>query len=91
MEVARQEEKDKWIREEIVTVGILVDEESTEEEDQEDDEITVDESEIWQVTDVTEKDVETTEGEAVDLYDKLMEMSGWKVTVTDKEKENDLP
>jgi len=37
---------------------------------------------------VTEEDFETTEGETEDLYDKLMEMTGW--TVTDKEKENDL-
>jgi ribosomal protein L40E len=48
----------------------------------------VDERDIWQVTDVTEEDWETTEGEAADLYDKLMEMAGWKVT--DKQKENDL-
>ena len=37
---------------------------------------------------MTEVDLETTEGESVDLYDKLMELVGWKVT--DKEKENDL-
>jgi hypothetical protein len=36
----------------------------------------VDETEICQVTDVTEEDFETTEGESVDLYDKLMEMVG---------------
>jgi hypothetical protein len=34
---------------------------------------------------VTEEDFETTEGESEDLYDKLMEMTGW--TVTDKESE----
>ena len=33
-----------------------------------------------QVTDVTEEDFETTEGESVDLYDTLMEMTGWTVT-----------
>jgi hypothetical protein len=33
--------------------------------------------EICQVTDVTEEDFETTEGEMVDLYDKLMEMVRW--------------
>ena len=33
-----------------------------------DDEDTVDEREICQVTDVTEEDLETTEGETVDLY-----------------------
>ncbi len=37
---------------------------------------------------MTEEDFETTEGVEVDLYHKLMEMTGWKVT--DKEKENDL-
>ena len=35
---------------------------------------------------MTEEDCETTENESVDLYDKLMEMTGWKVV--DKEKEN---
>jgi len=28
--------------------------------------------------DVTEEDLETTEGETVDLYDKLIELAGWK-------------
>jgi hypothetical protein len=31
----------------------------------------------WSHTDVTEEDFETTEGEMVDLYDKLMEMVRW--------------
>jgi hypothetical protein len=30
---------------------------------------------------VTEEDFETTEGEAQDLYDKLMELGGWTPTV----------
>ncbi len=47
-----------------------------------------DEKDIWDVAHVTEEDFETTEVETEDLYDKLMEMAGWKVT--DKEKENDL-
>jgi hypothetical protein len=34
---------------------------------------------ICQVTDVTE-------GEGVDLYDKLMEMTGWTVTDEDKQE-----
>ena len=46
---------------------------------------TADDREIWQVT---EEDLETTEGESVNFYDKLMELAEWKVT--DKEKENDL-
>ena len=52
---------------------------STGQETQEDDEGTTDEREIWQVTDVTEEDFETTEGESVDLYEKLMAMAGWTV------------
>jgi len=88
VEVARQQEDDRRIREETVTVGSLGDEESTVQEDQADDEGAADEREMWQVTDVTEKDFETTEGEAVDLCDKLMEMAGW--TVTDEEKQSDL-
>ena len=38
---------------------------------------------------MTEEDFETTEGETEDLYDKLMEMVGWKSTVTDDENENE--
>ena len=30
---------------------------------------------------MTEEDFETTEGEAQDLYDKLMELGGWTPTV----------
>ena len=43
------------------------------------------EREIWEVAHVTEEDFETNEG---DLYDELIEMTGWKVT--DNENENDL-
>ena len=71
------------MREEVVTVSIMVEEESGEEEDKEDDEGVVDERKIWEVTDVTEEDFEMTEGETVDLYDKLMEMVGWTVTDND--------
>ena len=49
---------------------------STAHQEQEDHEGAADEREIWQATDVTEEDFETTEGETVDLYDKLMEMTG---------------
>jgi len=70
------------------TVGRLDDDDSTTQEDQEDDEGVSDDRKVWQVTDVTEEDFETTEGETVDLYDKLMEMVGWNVT--DTENENDL-
>ena len=83
VEVARQQEEDRRIREEAGTVGNLHDDDSTGQEEQEDHEGTVDEREICQVTDVTEEDFETTEGESVDLYDKLMEMVGWTVTDND--------
>jgi hypothetical protein len=33
----------------------------------------------WEVAHVTEEDFQSTEGETEDLYDKLMEMVGWKV------------
>ena len=68
---------------------MIVENETGEEEDQEDDEGVPDERDIWDVTHVTEEDFETTEGESEDLYDKLMEMSGW--TVTDKELETPYP
>ena len=44
---------------------------------------------VWSVTHVTEEDFETTEGETEDLYDKLMEMTGWKVTDNENENEYD--
>ncbi len=37
---------------------------------------------------MVEEDFETTEGETVDLYDTLMEMTGW--IVTDEEEQNDV-
>ena len=65
VEVARQLEEFRRIREETVTVDIVDDDDSTAQEDHEDD---ATEREIWQVTDVTEEDFETTEGEEVDVY-----------------------
>ena len=62
----------------ILHVSSFISEASEEEEDQKDDEGTTDEREIWHLTDVTEEDFETTEGETVDLYDKLMELVEWK-------------
>jgi hypothetical protein len=44
-----------------VTVSILLEEESGEDQDKEEDEDTTFEREVWQVTDVTEEDLETTE------------------------------
>ena len=42
----------------------------------------------WQVTTMTEEDLEKTEGETVDLHDKLLELVGWKTV--DNEKVNNL-
>ena len=39
---------------------------------------------------MTVEDFETTEGESEDLYDKLMEMTGWKVIDNKNENEDDL-
>jgi hypothetical protein len=36
------------------------------------------ETEIWQVTHVTEEDLETTECEEVDLLTALLELEGWE-------------
>ena len=63
--VVRQEEE-RRVSQETVTPTIL-EEEIGEEEDKEDDEVTVDDREICKVTDVTEEDFETTEGENVDF------------------------
>ena len=66
--ISRKEEEDRRTREETVTVDRMVviqsGEDSGEEKDKEDDEpeCDVDETEIWEVTHVTEEDLETTEG-----------------------------
>ena len=70
------------MREETGNVDSVDDDDSshsTAQEDHADDEGSASEREIWQVTDVTEEDFETTEGQSVDLYDKLMVMTGWTV------------
>ncbi len=48
-----------------------------------------DEREIWEVTDVSEKELETTEDEGVDFLPELLELVGWS-QVNDKETEKDL-
>ena len=88
VQLARLEEEDRRTRQETVTVSILLEEESGAEKDKDDDVGAAEEREIWQVTTVTEEDLKTTEGEVVDLYDKLMELAGWKTV--DNEKENKL-
>ena len=85
--MTRKEDEDRRTRQETVNLPGIVENESREEEDTEDDEGVGDEREICEVAHVTEEDFETTEGEEEDLYDKLMEMVGWKVT--DNENEND--
>ena len=86
----RQEDHDRRVRQEGTNLGRIVENETGEEEDTEDDEGDGDEREIWSVTHVTEEDFETTEDESKGLYDKLMEMTGWKVTDNENENENDL-
>ena len=55
----------------------------------EDDEGFQDERDIWKVTHVTKQELETTEGEGVDLLDELLELVGW-TQVNDDETEKDL-
>ncbi len=43
----------------------------------EDGEGVEDEREIWEVTHVSEQDLETTEGEGVDLLGQLLDLTGW--------------
>jgi len=50
----------------------------------EDNEGVQDEREIWEVTHVSDQELETTEGEGVDLLAELLELSGW-AQVNDKE------
>jgi hypothetical protein len=85
--VARQEENDRRTRQDTVTVAGILEEESGEEQDKEDDEDDADERNIWQVTDVTEEDLETTEGKEVDLLATLLELVGWVVNNKERQKE----
>jgi hypothetical protein len=56
----RQEDEDRRSRQEESDVDNIVDSESGEEEDKEDDDGVADEKDIWEVTHVTEEDFETT-------------------------------
>ena len=71
-----------------LTLVRIVEDETGEGQDKEDDEGVADEREIWQVTDVTEEELGTTEGEEVDLLTTLLELEG--LEVEDKEKKKDL-
>ena len=72
----RQEYEDRLVRREKSNVGSIVDNDTGEEQDKEDDEGVVVQRDIWEVAHVTEHVFETTEGEVQDLHDKLMELSG---------------
>ena len=85
---AQPEDEDRRVRQEEVNLSSIVENDVEEEGDQEDHEGSGVERDNWEVAHVTEEDFESTEGETEDLYDKLMEMTGWKVTVN--ENENDL-
>ena len=67
----------------------ITQDDAVDEEDLEDDEGVQDDREIWEVTHVSEKDLETTEGEGVDLLAELLELEGWP-HVDDKETDKDL-
>ena len=64
--LARQEAEDRRARQDAANLASIVEHDAGEVEDKEDDEGAADEREIWEVTDVTEEDCETTEGEVVD-------------------------
>ena len=83
--VTRQEEQDRWVRQETVTISSILEKKPGEEADTEDDEDTVDEREMREDTDVTEKDLGTTEGE-MDLLSRLLELEGWDLNNKEKEK-----
>ena len=74
--LAGQQDEDRRARQEATNLRRNVENEAGEEEDTEDDKGHGDERDIWEVAHVTEKDFETTEGEAEELYDKLMAMAG---------------
>ena len=67
------------VKEETVTISRIVVEDPGGEVDKEDDEGTEDDTEIWQITHVTEEELETTEGEEVDLLSVLLELTDWEV------------
>jgi hypothetical protein len=79
--LVRQTEEDRQLRLEEDNVATILENDTGEEQDNQDDEGAADERDIWEVAHVTEQDFETTEGESEDLYDKLMVMTGWTPTV----------
>ena len=78
----RQEDHDRRVRQEGTNLGRIVENETGEEEDTEDDEGDGDEIEIWSVTHVTEEDFETTEGQTEDLYSEYSGHRNWQIETT---------
>jgi hypothetical protein len=77
----QEPEEDRQVRLEEANVATILENDAGEDQDKLDDEGVGDERDIWEVVHVTDQDFETTEGEAEDLYDKLMAMTGWTPTV----------
>ena len=69
----RQEEEERRTRQEVSSI---TQDDTVDEEDLKDDEGVQDEREIWEVTHVSEQDLETTEGEGVDLLSELLDLVG---------------
>jgi hypothetical protein len=67
---------------------MMTQEASVDNEEMVDDDGFQDDREIWEVTHVREEDLETNEGEGVDLLDELLEVVGWS-QVNDKQTEKD--
>ena len=73
--LARQEEEDRRTRQDR-EVSIITQDDTVDEEDLKDYEGVQDEREIWEVTHVSEQELETTEGEGVDFLAELLELVG---------------
>jgi len=71
----------------LITLDDEVDEESLEVSDF--DEGVQDEREIWDLTHVSEEELESTEGQGLDLLAELLDLTGWS-QVNDKDTEKAL-
>jgi len=71
--LARQQEEDRRVRQEVS--GVTQDE-SVNEEDMVDDEGVEAQREIWEVTHVSDQDLETTEGGGVAFLGELLDLTG---------------
>ncbi len=70
----RYSQRPRRVRQEVSNI---TQDHQVEEEDREDDEGVQDEREIWEVTHVSQQDLEMTEGEGLDLLAQLLELVGW--------------